>query len=140
MSIHSQDHSIFFRVPLELRQKVYQNCQPFYMRYEMRLASKDATDVSELLPFGHKTTPALFRSCKRIKEEAEQWIKQHIHIQHSTSGYEILDIRTAGIAQFERVRKLTLESHDFDCQPNMTFILAEPIIDHALPLQTLPRD
>lgn len=138
MLAHTQDQSIFFQLPLELRQEVYQSCQLFYMGHNKRLAHKSSTNLTGMLPCGPKPGPALLQSCKRIREEAEQWMKHHIHIQYcTTASYERLDIRTVGIAQLRWVRKLTLESDGLGHRPNMMFRLTEHIIDHSPRLQIL---
>ncbi|KAI0139983.1 hypothetical protein F4776DRAFT_614928 [Hypoxylon sp. NC0597] len=135
-----QNQSIFFRLPLELREEVYQHCQDFYMGCKELKFEGDSMDANKELQCQISCLPELLLTCKRIREEAEQWLYRDIDITYRDCGWwdcVWMYIYAVGKPDLSRVRMLTLSIEDALEKPILMFQMAEHIIDHAPGLQIL---
>ncbi|KAI1415571.1 hypothetical protein F5Y13DRAFT_156321 [Hypoxylon sp. FL1857] len=134
-----QEQSIFFRLPLEIREEVYQYCRGFYAEMFKDSFRKDRDgDYTTLFRDDVGGRPALLQSCRRIKDEAEPWIYRRIDIKFT----EDIDVRwlTIGpVGKFDmgHVRTITLDFEDVMSRPTELLDLMEYFIDHAPRLQRL---
>ncbi|KAI1136879.1 hypothetical protein F5Y05DRAFT_414599 [Hypoxylon sp. FL0543] len=127
-----QEQSIFFRLPLELREKIYEYCRPFYMGEVGVGFPSTSTDYGTLLQRRVSDTPALLQSCKRIGEEAKRWLKRHIHIEYNEHDNNVwLHLHVVGKPDLERVENLTLTFWDVVTRPTLLLNVVEHIFDHA---------
>ncbi|KAI0838825.1 hypothetical protein F5Y06DRAFT_295981 [Hypoxylon sp. FL0890] len=136
----SREQSIFFRLPAELREQVYQYCEDFYMGQMEVDFPRNATGFGTLLQRRVSNTPALLQSCKKIKEEAEQWMYRHIHIEYSddsSNSIVWMHVHAIGKPDLGLIRKLTLNFEDLVERPNLILNVIEHIFDRAPMLQLL---
>ncbi|KAI2621814.1 hypothetical protein GGR54DRAFT_599921 [Hypoxylon sp. NC1633] len=137
---HSQDQSIFFRLPLELREQVYQFCQPWYMVPTRFQFSQYDKGIGGLLDHSSSGSSALLRTCKKIKSEAEPWIHQQLAItcgrgtEWDTIG---LCIQDAGTVNLRMIKKVTMVFEILVGEPSVILDMMEHLVDRAPKLQAL---